>query len=93
MSTDTVTIDGEVYDRREVYDWLLAHDLPADLVPADGAVHIDRDAGTVSVRYLACGRDGQPMIHRAADRHLLTEWMQGRYRLYPPEPAKVDVPA
>ncbi len=90
---DTVTIDRQLYDRQAVYEWLSAYDLPADCVPLDGVRNLDRDAGTVEVRFMAHDKQGKPIIDRQHKAFMLTEWMEGRYSVSPPEPLYEPEPA
>lgn len=82
---ETVTIDGEQYDRQAIVDWVAAHDLPADLVPEDGLT-IDRDTETMAVKFLACDLEGNLIVDRVRNRFMETGWMEGRYGKPPPDP-------
>lgn len=88
MTDDTVTIDGQTYDRQQVHDWLASHDLPVDIIPIDGVRHLDREAGTVEVRFLAHDKQGKPIIDRQRNRFVMSEWMGGYYAHQPPEPLR-----
>lgn len=73
------------YDGEEVAAWVDSHDLPGNLVPADG-LRIDHDAEEATVVFQACDEEGKRIIDRAGNRFLTTEPLTGRWTTPPPQP-------
>lgn len=91
MTNDTTTIDGQVYDRQQILDWLRGESpYSVDRIP-EGGVSIDRQAGTFALQWLAHDQDGNLMVVRG--RHLTTEPAWGRYGSPPPAPLYEPEPA